>query len=89
LKQAVASCYQSASRTFGEDLAKWDEPHLRKYKERLDEAYPEGFPSTDSRYAGLRARYAQLKQLELERLRKIAILRAMLDESDDDELGPA
>ena len=40
-------------------------------------------------HAGLRARYAQLKQLELERLRKIAILRAMLDESDDDELGPA
>ena len=67
LRIAVQSCYESAVGRFGKDLAKWDEAWLRKYKERLDEAYPEGFPSTDSRYAGLRTRYAQL-EIELELL---------------------
>ena len=70
------------TRTFGRDLANWDEPHLRTYKERLDAAYPEGFPSTDSRYAGLRARYEKL-ELELQRLPKSRPAEP-LDEPDDE-----
>ena len=66
LKAAVHSYYFSTLKTFGKDLAKWDETHLRTYKERLDKAYPQGFPPTDSRYDGLRARYTQL-ELELKR----------------------
>jgi len=65
LKRAARTCYTSASGQFGEDLAKWDERRLRTYKDRLDKAYPQGFPSTDSRYVGLRARYAQL-EIELD-----------------------
>ena len=79
---AVHSCYDSAKRLFGKDVRDWDEPHLRTYKKRLDEAYPQGFPPS-AQYDKLRARYEKL-ELELERLRKIAILRDMLDESDDD-----
>jgi len=63
LKGLVTSTYQSASRRFGTDLAKWDEAWLRTYKERLDKAYPQGFASMDSRYDGLRARYARLERL--------------------------
>ena len=74
LKSLVAFTYQSASRRFGKDLAKWDEASLRTYKERLDKAYPggpgEGFASTDSRYDGLRARYTQLELLLVELDRK-------------------
>ena len=44
----------------------WDEPHLRTYKERLDKAYPQGFPSS-TRYDKLRARYEKL-ELKLEEL---------------------
>ena len=45
------------------ELADWDLVHVRRYKDLLDAGYPEGFPSTDSRYYGLRARYAQLERL--------------------------
>ncbi|CAH0379861.1 unnamed protein product [Pelagomonas calceolata] len=75
LKEAANTWYNTYSRRFGKDLANWDEPHLRTYKERLDAAYPggpgEGFASTDSRYAGLRARYEKLELLlvELDRRR--------------------
>ena len=65
LFQAASTWYNTYSRKFGEDLAKWGKPHLRTYKERLDAAYPQGFPSTNSRYDGLRARYAQL-EIELD-----------------------
>ena len=43
----------------------WDEPHLRTYKKRLDEAYPQGFPPS-ARYDGPRERYEKLK-LEIEK----------------------
>ena len=63
---AVYSCYDSAKRLFGKDVRDWDEPHLRTYKERLDKAYPQGFPSS-ARYDDLRERYKKL-ELKLEEL---------------------
>ena len=65
LKAAVRSCYQSASRKFGTDLADWWLASLRTYKERLDAAYPQGFPPS-ARYDGPRERYEKLK-LEIEK----------------------
>ena len=82
MKAAASTWYNTYSRKFGEDLAKWGKPHLRTYKERLDAAYPQGFPSTNSRYDDLRARYAQL-ELELQRLPKSRPAEP-LDEPDDE-----
>ena len=66
LRAAVHSCYQSASRRFGTDLADWDDASLRTYKKRLDKAYPQGVPLS-ARYDKLRARYEKL-ELKLEEL---------------------
>ena len=64
------------ARRFGKDVRNWKEAWLRTYKERIDEAYPEGFP-TATQYDGLRERYEKLEiELERLRLRKIATRRA-------------
>ena len=64
------------------EFADWHPFHVRHYKRLLDAGYPDGIPS-GKRTAHLREREPELER-EIKRLRKIATLQAMLDESDDD-----
>jgi hypothetical protein len=67
-RQAAAAFYQyhregPPKKKFASpcELADWDLVHVRKYKDLLDAAYPDGIPSGE-KTAHLSARYALLQQ---------------------------